>query len=233
MTYKTSAIIVAAGTGTRMNLPVNKQFIEIGGIPVLARTLECFNKCDLINEIILVVNNEFVDFTENQIVKKYDISKVKCIISGGIDRGESVRNGLDNLSGNVEYVAVHDGARPFISSDIIERCILDAKTFGASCTAVKAKDTIKQSDKDGFIEFTPDRNMLWQIQTPQVFEKDLLVRAYEKSKKEGYKGTDDSSLVELLGHRVKLTLGSYDNIKITTVEDLTIGEAIINKFTTK
>jgi 2-C-methyl-D-erythritol 4-phosphate cytidylyltransferase len=226
---RASVVIVAAGSGSRMNMPINKQFIEIGEIPVLTRTLSVFDSCENIDDIILVVSEEHISYAKTNIVEKYRIKKVKHIVAGGSDRGQSVYNGLKTISEKTKIVAIHDGARPFVSVDIIKSSIVDALKYGASCVAVKAKDTVKMSDCDGFITQTPNRDNLWMIQTPQTFDFCLLLKAYKKAIEDKFTGTDDSILVERIGHMVKLTPGSYDNIKITTQEDLSIGEAIAAK----
>lgn len=226
-----TAIITAAGKGTRMNSEINKQYIEIAGVPVLARTIEVFQKCTLVNSIIVVVNEEDINFCRHEIVDKYNYTKVKSLVSGGTERQNSVYKGLCavNVSayGNCEIVLIHDGARPFVTKKNIVDCVEAVKSFGACGIGVKSKDTIKISDNDGFVAATPDRKNLWSIQTPQGFTYDIIMNAHKAAIENNFIGTDDMVLVEKQGIPVKLVEGSYQNIKITTQEDLIIGEAIV------
>jgi len=221
-----SAIIVAAGKGSRMNMNLNKVFIEICGKPVLARTLEVFEDCSLVDEIILVVNKEDIVYCKQDILDAYDIQKVKTIVAGGEERQQSVYNGLAEVSENCDIVLVHDGARPFIRNEQIVSSIHDAWKFGASCVAVPSKDTLKIAEQGEFVKETLDRSAVWSVQTPQTFKYELLMEAHEKAYKDNFMGTDDAVLVERLGWKIKLTMGSYENIKITTKEDLIFAEAI-------
>jgi len=222
-----SSIIAAAGKGTRMNLDINKQYVEICQIPLLARTLSVFQDCNLIDEIILVVNKDDFIYCKQEIVDRYDFTKVKSMVTGGNTRQDSVRNGLKEVYNRAEIVLIHDGARPFIRESSIAECINAAYEYGAACVAVPVKDTIKRADSSGFVVETPDRSQLWQIQTPQAFKYDLILDAHKKAFEDGFYGTDDAVLVERLGYRLKLVRGSYNNIKITTAEDLLLAEAII------
>lgn len=221
-----SSIIVAAGKGLRMNLDVNKQYIKIDGIPILARTIQAFEECSQVDEIILVVNEYDIVYCKQNIIDAFGFSKVKTIVSGGAERQESVYNGLLQLNKACDIVLIHDGARPFIDSDGIIKSIQAADMFGAACIAVPVKDTIKSADDEGFVHMTLDRSKLWSIQTPQTFKYDIVMQAHQSAAEAGFKGTDDAVLVERLGHRLKLVTGSYYNIKITTKEDLVLAEAI-------
>jgi len=221
-----SAVIVAAGKSTRMNMDINKQYLEIGGMPVLAHALNVFEKCMEIDEIILVVNSEEISYCKNNIIDKYGFKKIAKVVPGGDERQFSVYNGLKQVNGKCEIVLIHDGARPFITEDIILEGIEKTKEFGAACIAVPMKDTVKVVGNGDVIESTPDRNKLWAVQTPQIFRYELIMKAYEKACKDGYTGTDDTVLVERLGYNVHVVLGNYYNIKITTKEDLVIAEAI-------
>lgn len=228
MTQKTkksaSAIIVAAGSGSRMGTYVNKQFLLIDEIPVLARTLKAFDKSDNIDNIIVVARQEDI-LLVNDLVREFDISKIKAIVPGGKTRQESVINGLDQIK-NDGFVAVHDGARPFVSAKLIDKLVNDAFKYGASAPGVVPKDTVKVADNLDFVETTPNRETLRLIQTPQVFRTDELKLAYIRAKESGFEGTDDCSIVENMGIPVHLTSGEYTNIKVTTPEDLPIAEAI-------
>lgn len=224
---RASAIIVAAGKGTRMNMEINKQYIELEGKPVLARTLGEFQDCVQIDEIVLVVNEADILFCKKQIIEQYGLDKVKAIVAGGTERQKSVFNGLEAVRQDAEVVLIHDGARPFVSLESIQNSISAAMEFGGSVVAVPVKDTIKMSDGNGFISQTIDRSSLWSIQTPQAFRLDLIMKAHQKAVEDEFQGTDDAVLLERLGYQLKLIMGGYDNIKITTKEDLLIAEAII------
>lgn len=225
----TSVVIVAAGKGTRMNMDINKQYIEIANKPVLARTIQVFEDCELIKEIILVVNQQDILYCKHNIIDYYGFNKVKSLVAGGSERQASVYNGLLDVDKTCEIVLIHDGARPFVGTNCIIDSIEAAIEYGASCVAVPVKDTIKVAGKDGFIKETLERSTLWAIQTPQVFRHDLVLNAHKKAFEEGFVGTDDAVLVERTGVQVKLVMGSYENIKITTIEDLRIGEAIATR----
>lgn len=226
--FAVSAVIVAAGKATRMNMEKNKQYIDIGGQSVLARTILAFQESDIVDEIILVTNPHDIMFCKENIVEQYGMNKVKKIVAGGDSRQKSVYNGLAEVSSKCGIVLIHDGARPFIKETNIRESVLAAYEFGACCVAVPVKDTIKKVNNDGFVEATLDRSSLWSIQTPQTFKYSLIVDAHKKALEDNFEGTDDAVLVERLGHPLKLIMGSYDNIKITTREDLAIAEAIIN-----
>ncbi|MCX7921090.1 MAG: 2-C-methyl-D-erythritol 4-phosphate cytidylyltransferase [Clostridia bacterium] len=222
-----SAVIVAAGRGTRMNMDINKQYIEVVGKPVLARTLQVFQDCDLIDEVVLVVNSHDIVYCKQSVVDAYGFTKVKALVAGGSERQYSVYNGLSEVSSGCDVVLIHDGARPFVKEKSLSDSINAAREYGASCVAVPVKDTIKTGDKEGFVGETLDRSILWAIQTPQTFRYDLVMEAHRKAMEDGFLGTDDAVLVERIGYRMKLVMGSYDNIKITTQEDLVIAEAIV------
>ncbi|HEX9061870.1 MAG TPA: 2-C-methyl-D-erythritol 4-phosphate cytidylyltransferase [Clostridia bacterium] len=226
-TFKTSVVIVAAGKGTRMNSSINKQYIEIGNIPVLARTIKVFDDSPMIEDIILVTNKDDLKLCKDNIIDRFSFSKIRSITVGGSQRQESVYNGLCDVNKDTGIVLVHDGARPFVEESDIENCIKAAREYGAACISVPVKDTIKISDDKGFIEETPAREKLWAVMTPQGFQYDLLLEAHKKAMDEGFLGTDDAMLVERTGTRVKLVMGSYKNIKITTPEDINIAEAIL------
>ena len=224
-----TAIVLAAGQGKRMGTSVQKQYLELGGKPVLYYSLHAFAQCGFIDEIILVVGENQKEYCEREIVSKYQISKVKAIVQGGAERYDSVWNGLQYASDG--YVFIHDGARPFINETILQHVYAEVQTCKACVVGMPVKDTIKVSDEQGFVADTPDRSRLWKIQTPQVFETSLVKAAYEKLMQQEQKNvTDDAMVVELmLGHKVKLVEGSYQNIKITTPEDLEIAFTFLSK----
>ncbi len=221
-----SAVIVAAGRGIRMGTEINKQYIEIYGKQVLARTIQAFEDYEGVDEIILSVNGQDIIYCKQDIVERYGFKKVKTLVAGGSSRQESVYNGLKEVSRSCGIVLVHDGARPFLDERCIRDSIETAREHGAACLAVPVKDTVKTGDDEGFIKKTLERHTLWSIQTPQTFGYELAMEAHTKAIQDGFEGTDDSVLAERLGVRVKLVMGSYNNIKITTREDIAMAEAI-------
>lgn len=222
-----TAVITAAGKGTRMNSSINKQYIELGGMPVLARTIAAFQECGQVDEIVVVINEEDIQFCKNSIIDRYGLNKVKTLVSGGTERQNSVYKGLCEVDNKCEIVLIHDGARPFVSNQIIVASIENARSYRACGVGVKLKDTVKISNSEGFVSSTPDRNNLWSIQTPQSFDYRIIMKAHEEAIRNNYIGTDDMVLVEKMGIPVKIVEGSYNNIKITTPEDIIIGEAIL------
>ncbi len=224
-----SAVVVAAGRGSRMNMDMNKQYIEIAGKQVLARTLQVFQDCACIDEIVLVVNQQDILYCKQNIVDFYKYTKVSAIVAGGSERQNSVYNGLREVHGECSIVLIHDGARPFIKAASIIASIDAAREYGASCVAVPVKDTVKMADKGHFVVETLDRSSLWAMQTPQTFKYEIIMDAHRKALEKGFTGTDDATLVEQSGGKVKLVMGGYDNIKITTREDLIMAEAIANE----
>jgi 2-C-methyl-D-erythritol 4-phosphate cytidylyltransferase len=223
---KVCAVIVAAGRGTRMNMDRSKQYVDIAGKPVLARTIQTFEDCPEVEDIVVVANEQDLDYVRSEIIERYGFVKVRKLAAGGSERQDSVFNGLKQLDEKCDIVLIHDGARPFVGILEIKSVIEAAIEYGAACTAVPAKDTIKRADPDGFIAETPDRSNLWQVQTPQAFKVETIMEAYRKAYKDGFRGTDDSMLAERLGCKVKLVMGNYNNIKITTREDLLFAAAI-------
>lgn len=226
---KVTAIIPAAGQGKRMAAGQNKQYLDLDSQPIIIHTLRIFQNHPMINQIILVVGEDEIEFCKKEIKDKYKIDKIYDIISGGSERQYSVRNGLNILDKDTNIVIIHDGARPLITEEILTETIFKATEAGAVTVAVPVKDTIKVVDGKGFVVATPDRNTLWQIQTPQGFRKDIILSAHEFAENEDYLGTDDASLVERIGRSVKVVYGSYENIKITTPEDLMLANEILKK----
>ncbi len=222
-----AAIIPAAGQGKRMGGTVHKQLLLLGDKPVLAHTLEIFERCPLITEIVIVALEEELETIHKDIVIPFNIKKTSHIIPGGKERQDSVRNGLSILDRETEWVVVHDGARPLLLPQDLRRII--RRAFDAQCViaAVPVKDTIKQVDEQGKVTATLDRKSLWSVQTPQVFKKDILYTAHLRAYETGLIGTDDASLVEALGHEVMVVMGSYENIKLTTPEDLEVAVTIL------
>ena len=214
---KVCAIVLAAGTGSRMGSEIKKQFIEVNGKPLIYYSLKAISSTGMVDNIILVTASEDL-VTMQDIVKNFNLNKVSKIISGGKTRQDSVYNGLMEISKDYDYVLVHDGARPLVNKNDIENVIKDAFLHKAATLGVKVKDTIKVVDKDCIAEKTLDRNELVAIQTPQVIERDIFIKGYENIN--GKTFTDDTSIVENIGIKVKITLGDYSNVKITTKDDL-------------
>lgn len=229
---KTTAVVLAAGQGKRMGSDVAKQYLLLHGRPVLYYTLRSFEESP-VDEIILVAGEDQRAYCKKEIVEKFGFTKVKAIVTGGKERYHSVAKGLEAAC--CDYVLIHDGARPFVTPDMIKRGIEAVQQYDACIMGMPAKDTIKISDEEGFAADTPSRNRVWQIQTPQIFSFPLIKGVYEELllkegdlKQKGIVVTDDAMVVELFsGKRVKLVEGSYDNIKLTTPEDLKIAEAFL------
>lgn len=224
MSLKTTAIILAAGQGKRLGLGHNKMFYEFAK-PLLAYTIHPFEAHPDIDEILVVANQNEVEAIQ-KLIQKFQFSKVKVVLEGGKTRQDSCYNGVQACEES-GIIMIHDGARPFVTHEIISQSLKDALEFGASVVGVPVKDTTKLAMADGFVSQTLERDKLWQIQTPQTFRSALIREGHTQAKADGFKGTDDASLIERLGHRVKLTMGSYDNIKITTREDLILAEKIL------
>ena len=219
-------VIVAAGTGSRMNMGINKQFIKLEGKEIIAYTIEKFYNNSNIEDIVVVVKEDESEFFKKEILDKYNFKNVK-IAYGGKERQDSVYNGLKLLEEKCDVVLLHDGARPFVSDKIIDKSIEEAKEHKAIVVGVPVKDTIKVIDNDKNIVDTPNRSVLWAVQTPQTFDYNILIDAYKDAFKNKFYGTDDAMLVERIGYKVKMLEGSYNNIKITTQEDLNIGSQIL------
>jgi len=221
-------IILAAGQGRRMGESINKQYLKIKQHPILYYTLKSFSQNNCIDEIILVVAEGEADYCRKEIIEKYKLLKIKDIVIGGKERQDSVLNGLKAAS-NCEVVLIHDGARPFITQSIISDAIIYANLYGATACGVEPKDTIKVKDSLGFSVETPERETLFCVQTPQAFKYQLILDCHKRIHEEGIKVTDDTMVAEHYGNRVYLYKGSYDNIKVTTPEDLEIGRQILER----
>lgn len=217
-------IIPAAGQGKRMGAGLNKLFLPIASVPLIIHTLRVFEKDEACEQIILAVNADEQPVFE-RFIKQYDIKKQIVFVIGGQERQDSVYNGLLQ-AGKASYVLVHDGARPFITIEIIQSVLAEAVRKGASICAVPVKDTIKRVE-DGSVVETVERSKLWAVQTPQGFHLSTLSEAHEEARKIGYLGTDDASLVERLGKAVGVVSGSYFNIKVTTPDDLVVAESFL------
>jgi 2-C-methyl-D-erythritol 4-phosphate cytidylyltransferase len=222
------AIIVAAGKGIRMNNPVRKQYIALDGISILVHTLNIFDGCRRVNQITLVVPKEDFDFCRSDILTPAKLQKHIDLVAGGPERQDSVYNGLKVVKPDDGIVVIHDGVRPFVRQKQLEACIKGAAEFGACILAIPAFDTVKQVNAKKEIVQTHKRKTLWLAQTPQAFRAELIKKAHETAKQDGFIGTDDASLVERLGQIVKVIHGSCSNIKITGREDLELARAILH-----
>jgi len=224
---KTVAIIPTGGSGRRLQSGRAKQYLEIGGLPVLLRTLQVFQQAKDVDEIVLVVPEKDIDFVRDEFIGKYQLTKVSLITAGGRERQDSVLNGLKTISGNCDIVIIHDGVRPFVNEKMINEVIAAARSEHAAAIGVMAKDTVKEAGADGFVVRTKPRQNIWQAQTPQAFAFKILKKAYDVAGRDNYLGTDDASLVERIGIKVKMIEGEYSNIKITTQEDLIMADALL------
>ncbi|ACL06070.1 2-C-methyl-D-erythritol 4-phosphate cytidylyltransferase [Desulfatibacillum aliphaticivorans] len=223
-----SAVIVAGGSGLRMGASVRKQYLEVLGRPILARTIEVFDQCPDVDRIILVVPQEDFDLCREQVLAPLTLATPLDLAPGGIRlRQESVYNGLRACDPQTTIAAIHDGVRPFVTAEAVSRCIHGAEESGACMLGVPAFDTLKLTDEKGRILKTVDRANMWLAQTPQAFSYPLIMEAHEKALAEGFEGTDDASLVERLGKTVHIIEGGRNNIKITTPEDLALAQALL------
>ena len=226
-TTMVSAIIVAAGQGTRLQGQQRKQYLTLGGIPILTRTLAVFDKCDQIQHIILVVPQDDFDFCKKNIVEPAGLSRKIIMAPGGERRQQSVFNGLKKVAPDCRIVVIHDGVRPFVQTEQLIECIDGARQTGACIMGVPARETLKEVDASHHIIQTLKRDGVWLAQTPQAFRHDLIRTAHDRARLEGYSATDDASLVERIGAAVKIITGSRNNIKITVKEDLETADWIL------
>lgn len=232
---RTAAIVLAAGSGKRMGSSTKKQYMLLDGKPVVYYSLKAFQE-SFIDEIILVVSAGDTEYCRQEIVERYGFDKVRHITEGGKERYHSVAAGLRNAQ-DCDFVFIHDGARPMITQELLSRLLACVREHGACVAGMPVKDTIKIADENGFIEQTLDRRLVWMIQTPQVFEYTLIQNAYEQLLEreqeflsKGISVTDDAMVVEsLTGHKVRLVEGAYENMKITTPEDMKIAELFCKK----
>ena len=224
-----AAIVPAAGKGRRIKSRIDKPYIELCGKPILAHTLLALSKNKAISEIVVSADKKKITILRREIIDRFRIKNAR-IVMGGEERKDSVFNALREISGDIDYVLIHDGIRPFITNALIDKSLKAARRFGASVVAVPVKSTLKYSEGQARIAYTPDRRNLWEAQTPQVFKRGLIEKAYEKAARKKIDITDDSMLVELIGVKPRIVLGSYSNIKITTEEDLELAKVLIKRF---
>ncbi|SJZ57631.1 2-C-methyl-D-erythritol 4-phosphate cytidylyltransferase [Trichlorobacter thiogenes] len=225
------ALIPAAGMGKRMGASMNKQYLQLGGKPIVARTLQVFQDSPLISGIILVIPEDEIPYCRREVVEKYQLTKVLDVVPGGSERQHSVMNGLralQNLAAAEDIILIHDGVRPFIDEGILQQSIDLAGSGVGALVAVQSKDTIKVV-RDGVVISTPERSTLWQAQTPQSFRYGQILQAHQQAVQDNFVGTDDCSLFERSNEPVKIITGSYRNIKITTPEDLVLAEAFLSQ----
>lgn len=226
---KKAVIIPAAGSGVRLGSEIPKPFIELSGVPILKRTLMPFLKVEGMVQIIISTSKAMMTQCE-KLWEEINADGIECkIVEGGKERQNSIMNALNQLNDEVELVAVHDAVRPFVTVGQITKCFDMAQEFDGAVLGVPAKDTIKRINSETFIEQTPNRDFLWQAQTPQVFKKNLLIEAYNSAIQNGFLGTDDASLVEQIGGRIKMVEGSRENLKITYPIDLEVANLIVGK----
>lgn len=234
-TKKCYAVVLSAGTGSRMGSSVPKQYLPLLDRPVIYYSLKAFEDSSYIDEILLVAGADDLSYVKEEIVDKYGFTKITAILAGGKERCFSVANALEKLEGKDGYVMIHDGARPMLTEEIIGRLYEGVHTYEAVCAAVPVKDTIKIVDEEGFAVRTPDRKTVYAVQTPQVFSLPLITGAYEEllQNPDAYRNvtiTDDAMVAECVyGKKVKMLQGSYENIKITTPEDMEVAKVYLSK----
>lgn len=224
---KVSAIIAAGGAGTRIKSKKAKQYLSLDQRPILIHTLIVFERIKLINEIILVVPEKDLFYVQKELLPPYKLTKIKSVVAGGKERQDSVKNGLSAISDKTDIVVIHDAVRPFIHDKMISAVVFEAKKTGAATLGVKSKDTIKIIRRNNLVSATIPRDNVWLTQTPQAFKYKILKKAYINTHKDKFHGTDDASLVERIGQKVKMVEGSYENIKITMPEDIIIAKALM------
>ena len=230
VTNQIIAIIPAAGSGTRMGLQQAKQFADLGGRPILEVTLSRFQECDLVDKIILVVSQQDIDYCTREIIERYKLSKVYKVIAGGKRRQDSVRKGLESITRFHGLVLIHDGVRPFVSSEFLKRIITAGSRFRAVIAGLPVKETIKEVDSKGWVVKSIQRKHVWSIQTPQIFRYDDINRAHQQALRHRWEeATDDALLLEKMGIPVTIIEGKEHNIKITTPQDIEIARLLISK----
>ena len=232
---KCTAIVLSAGTGKRMGGPIAKQYMSLAGKPVLWYSLNVMEQSTVIDDCILVTGADDIDYVTKEIVQKYGFTKVHSVVAGGAERYLSVMNALRAMDEDAGYVFIHDGARPFLTMEMLDRLADAVDEYHACVAAMPSKDTVKIADRDNYAIQTPDRRTVWNVQTPQVFDARIITEAYERLEmgmqrlhEQGIAVTDDAGVVELFtNYKVRLVEGSYQNLKITTPEDMVVAEALL------
>ena len=224
---RVTALIPAAGMGKRMGKAVAKQFLPLGDKPMLAHTLLTFQRSPEVDEIIPILSEEDMETCLRDVIEAFHITKVRTLVVGGRERQDSVANGIRKLEKDAAVVLVHDGVRPFVTGEMIKACVDAARRGECVAVGVPIKDTIKETDDRGIVRRTLERSRLWAIQTPQAFPVKVLRHAYDEADRNKFMGTDDATLVERAGGEVRVIPGSYENIKITTPDDLILAEEIL------
>ena len=214
-----------------MQAGINKQYLQIGGMPIVGRTIAVFEEMPFVDDIYVITPEQEIAYCRTEVVERYGFTKVRAIVPGGKERQNSVLNGLRAIDGTEEsaIILIHDGVRPFITRHILEHAVARASEFDGALVAVPAKDTIKIVH-DGIVTETPQRETIWLAQTPQAFRYGVIRAAHEIADAEGFLGTDDASLVERMGCKIHIVLGDYRNIKITTPEDLVLAEGFLRQY---
>lgn len=223
------AIVPSAGKGERLGSKVEKPYILLAGIPLIVHTLKGLESVKEVDSIVLVVSREWLRKVREEILERYHLKRIAAVVKGGDTRMKSVYAGLSSLNQKTRWVLIHDAARPLVREDEVSKLIQLARRTGAVCPGVIPKDTTKRVSEKGWVKETLDRRQLRAVLTPQVFRRDILVKAYQRAFAKGYIGTDDAGLVERLGIKVKVIEGDRENIKITTSEDLLLAEAILKR----
>ena len=226
---KVTALIPAAGVGKRMGKAVAKQFLPLGDMPMLAHTLLAFQRTSEVDEVIPILSQEDMEGCLKDVIEQFHITKVRTLVVGGKERQDSVANGLHKLEKDTAVVLVHDAVRPFVTPDMIRESIEYAKKGECVAVGVPLKDTVKEVNAKSMVVQTLERSRLWAIQTPQAFPVKVIKQAYVTAQKQNIYGTDDATLVERAGNKVRVIMGSYENIKITTPEDLLLAEEILKR----
>lgn len=224
-----TAVVVAAGKGHRMAAGMNKVYLELAGRPVLAHTLDVFERIPDVRRVVLVVAPGEEQICRERVINPFGLTKVTRLVAGGAERVDSVFHGLQAVPGDCQLVVVHDGARPLFTSELLRKTVEAASGCGGALAAVPVKDTIKVADETGMVVSTPVRRHLWAAQTPQAFRLPALKEAYRQVRAKGVVVTDDAMVMELAGYPVKVVMGDYENLKVTTPEDLVLAEAILRR----
>lgn len=228
MANNLGVVIAAAGIGSRMKSNISKQYLLLKQRPILAYSLQVFEACEAVEQIVVAVHPLAAEYCQKEIINRYGFKKVTDLVAGGETRQHSVWQGLQHLDESNAIVAVHDGARPFVTPELLAKLLAAAAEWGAAIPGVPVKDTVKVMDQEGFVNRTLARDNLFAVQTPQLFAGAELRKAYSLAMAEGFNGTDDASVYEKYIGKVRLVEGEYRNIKITTPEDLVIAEGLLN-----